>query len=153
MAFKWNGNQKRRKKKKKIVAAVVLIAPIMLLESISIPNEAFTRSVGEEKKQKQNKSSLMNEGQVRQVQKTMRLQTLLCLCSRCTVQNCFGCGVARRHNAIIMFGNKVQPSQQLLLTSIEIQMLLNLLLKPPPTPPTPPGRIIFLYQHDSFLCC
>lgn len=44
----------------------------------------------------------------------------------------FGCGVARPHNAIIMFGNKVQLSRQLLLTSIEIQMLLNLHLKPFP---------------------
>lgn len=74
----------------------------------------------------------MNDDRISRVRETMRLRILLCWRSRCTIQNRFGCGVARPHNAIIMFGNKVQPSRQLPLTSIEIQMLLNLHLKPFP---------------------
>lgn len=105
---------------------VVLIISSMLLNSIPINHKWFAAKSCTWK----NKCSPLNEDQVRWTHKTMCLQVLLCLCSRCTIRNHFRCGVARRHNAIIMFGNKVQPSRQLLLTSTEIQMLLNLHLKP-----------------------
>lgn len=114
---------------------VVLIISIMLLDSISIPNKWFADKNPSLILHSKNKSILMNEGQVRQVHKTMRLQTLLCLCYYKPFQ--MWCSqTSQCHNNV---WKQNAAFSAITVASIEIQMLLNLLLKHD-----------IVHQHDGF---